>query len=374
MVKKINGNKKMQFIDSFIQLEQMCHMYALSGFEEDLIKFMREQMLQYTKDVRVDKLGNVISRFQGTDSASPTVMIFSHMDEVGFIVRNIDENGFIRFSRVGGIPEKSMPAQRVVLSGSKGRVTGFIGAKSHHLTLPDEKYKVVRVDDSYIDIGISSREEAKSLGITPGVPINYAGYYQEIQNDVILAKSIDNRAGCFTLLQLARLLSSNKQRATIYLVGTVQEEFNIRGAVTAGYVIDPDLAISVDGCQACDTPDLRNYTEIQLGKGPSVCHYSFHGRGTLNGLIPNPKLIQFVTDSAESENLPLQHNVFLGGLTDSSYLAVIREGIPCVDIGIPKRYSHAPIEMASKTDLENTVGLLFTMIHRMDNSLDLSRG
>lgn len=364
----------MSIIKSYQQLETMCNISALSGFEENMIRYFKSEMSQSIDDVRVDKLGNVICRLPGTDPDAPKVMIFAHMDEVGFIVRNIEEDGFVRISRVGGIPEKSMPAQRLLLNSAEGDVFGIIGPKSHHLTPPEDKYKVVTINDSYIDIGVRSKKEAEAMGIIPGVSVTYAGFYQDMPNGRFVGKAIDNRGGCFTLLQLGRLLSQKPHKATIYLVGSVQEEFNIRGVVTAGYTIQPDMAFAIDVCLACDTPDLKDHTAIQLGNGPSVGHFSFHGRGTLNGLIPNPKLLQFVIQCASDEDIPLQHNVFLGGLCDSSYLAVLRDGIPCVDIGFPARYTHAPVEMASKYDLENLVKLLDAVLLRIDETLDLSRG
>jgi putative aminopeptidase FrvX len=290
------------------------------------------------------------------------------------MVRKIDPDGFIRLTRVGGIPEKSLPSQRIILKGKRGDVTGIIGPKSHHLTPPEDKFKVVEIKDLFVDIGAHSKNEAEEMGIYPGTPVTYQGFFEEMPGGQIAGKALDDRAGCFVLLQVLRLLADKDIPATVYFVGSVQEEFNIRGVVTAGFAIEPDLAIGIDICVSSDTPDLKAQSDIHFGGGPVIGHYSFHGRGTLNGLIPNPKLCQFITDVSEKNKIPLQHNVFLGGLGDTSYLAVIREGVPCVDMAFPARYTHSPIEVGSLPDMEQLIQLLTISIEAIDETLDLSRG
>lgn len=361
-------------IENLDQLRQMCNLSALSGHEEDMIAFMKQEMKAYCSDVRVDRLGNVIGALPGTDPNGPKVMLFAHMDEVGFVVRKIDADGFIRLTRVGGIPEKSLPAQRLVIRGSTGDVMGIIGPKSHHLTPPEEKFKVVEIKDLFVDIGAHSKADAEAMGIYPGAPATYAGFFTEMPGSQFAGKALDNRAGCFMLLQVLRLLAGEQLPASVYFVASVQEEFNIRGVVTAGYAINPDMAIGLDICVSSDTPDLRQQSDIHFGGGPVISHYSFHGRGTLNGLIPNPKLVKYITQIAASHEIPLQHNVFLGGLGDTSYLAVIREGVPAVDLAFPARYTHSPIEVASLTDMEDLITLLVHVLKGIDRDLDLSRG
>lgn len=361
-------------IDSLEPLRQMCHISALSGVEEEMIAFMKSQMARYLSDVRVDKLGNVIGRKEGSDPGAPKVMVSAHMDEVGFMVRKVEPDGFVRLTRVGGIPEKSLPAQRVVLRGAKGDVFGVIGPKSHHLTPPEEKFKVVPIHELYVDIGVRSKLEVEAMGISAGTPVTYHGFFQEMPGDQIAGKALDDRAGCFALLQVLRLLAGKDLAATVYFVGSVQEEFNIRGVVPAAFSVDPDVAIVLEVAISCDTPDLVELADVALGAGPVINQYTFHGRGTLCGLIPNPKLCQHMADTAERLDIPVQRAVFLGGLSESSYLAVAREGIPAVDMTFPTRYTHAPIEVASLRDLEQLIVLVAAAIEGMDSKLDLSRG
>ena len=364
----------MTIIDSLDQLRTMCHLSALAGHEEEMIAYLRDEFSKHLADVRVDRLGNVIGCKPGRDPDGPKLMIFAHMDEVGFMVRKIEADGFVRLTRVGGIPEKSLPGQRLVLQGTKGPVTGIIGPKSHHLTPPEEKFKVVQINDLFVDVGAGSRGEAEDMGLYPGTPVTYQGFFEELPGKRIAGKALDDRAGCFVVLQVLRLLSSRQIPATVYFVGSVQEEFNIRGVVSAGFAINPDLAIGVDICISADTPDLKEHSDIHFGGGQVISHYSFHGRGTLNGLIPNPKLRQFLTNIAGKNQIPVQHNVFLGGLGDTSYLAVIREGVPAVDVAFPARYTHSPIEVGSLIDMEQLIRLLALAIEAIDAKLDLSRG
>ena len=364
----------MKPIESVEQLQRMCHIAAVSGHEDEMIAYMQGEMARYVSDIHVDRLGNVIARKPGRSANGPRVMVSAHMDEVGFLVRKVDSDGFVRLTRVGGIPEKSLPAQRLLLRGAKGDIFGIIGPKSHHLTSAEEKFKVAQINDLYVDIGAHSKADAADLGIFPGVPVSYQGFFQEMPGGQVAGKALDDRAGCFVLLQVLRLLAHKDIPATVYFVASVQEEFNIRGAAPAAFAINPDMAIGVDIAVACDTPDLTELADIRFGGGPVISHYTFHGRGTLNGLIPNPKLRTYVTDMAAELHIPVQHSVFLGGLGESSYIAPLREGIPALDLGFPARYTHAPIEVGSRPDMEQLITLLAAALEGIDSRLDLSRG
>ena len=363
-----------RLMEGLDQLRELCNIAALSGHEEDAIVYMKRAMSRYLSDIRVDRLGNVIARMPGKSTDGPKIMISAHMDEIGFMVRKIEPDGWLRLTRVGGVPEKSLPAQRVVLRGGKGDVFGVIGPKSHHLTPADEKFRVTEINDLYVDVGAHSKAEAEAMGLSPGTTVTYHGFFQEMAGGQFAGKALDDRAGCFVLLQLIRLLAGTKLASTVYFVASVQEEFNIRGVVTAAFAINPDMAIGLDVSVSCDTPDLKALSDVRFGAGPVISHYTFHGRGTLNGLIPNPKLRQYITDVAAREKIPLQHAVFLGGLGETSYAAVVREGIPAVDMGFPARYTHAPIEVGSQPDMEQLIALLAAALRGVGPELDLSRG
>ncbi len=306
----------------------------------------------------------------------PTFLIFAHMDELGLIVRKIDGDGFIRFERVGGIPEKTLLGTWVdIHTESGGVVPGLIGTISHHLTPAEKKYVVPSRLEMYIDVGCTSREEVEALGIGVGDGITYRHNFVQLTEDRIAAKTLDNRVGCAMLIQVLSELFEEKPASTVHIVASVQEEFNIRGVWPVFQALKPDAAICIDVTIACDTPELRYLSDVAIGKGPAIGMYEFHGRGTLGGLIPNPKLCRYISQVAEEEGIPTQREVLLGIITDAAFSQHLgEEGVPMASMGVPCRYTHAPVETVSLSDIFLAVRLLVAAARRFDNSLDLSRG
>ena len=230
---------------------------APSGYEGRMAKKMAAYFKECTDDVMQDNAGNVIATFPGTDPNAPKVMVFAHMDQLGFIVRKIEDDGLIQVDRMGGIPEKVLPALKLsIRTIDDNYITGLFGVKSHHQATADEKYKVDVVTSLFIDIGATSYQEVIDLGIHVGCPVIYEPNYYELRNDHITGTAIDNRCGDVALVDIARQLKGKKHPSTICLVGTVWEEFNIRGAVFAARRVKPDLAIGLDVVMCGDTPDL----------------------------------------------------------------------------------------------------------------------
>lgn len=355
------------------RLRELTALPGLAGQEDRVIAYLRKQMAG-ADQVHVDHMGNVTAFVKGTDPAAPTVMVFAHSDELGLVVKRIEDSGFLRVERLGGIPERGLVGLRVVVHGAKGDLPGVVGAKSHHLTPQDEKYQVVPVGRLYIDIGARSKAEAQAMGVRVGTGITYAPAFERLGPDLVSAKALDNRAGCWTLLRLLDALQAKRPPCSVYLVSPVQEEFNLQGLFPAANRIRPDLAICMDITPATDTPDLAGTGDIALGKGPVLTTYTFHGRGTLAGLLPNPKLVDFVAEVAESAGIPFQYGVFMGGLTDASYLHLIGDGIPAIDIGFPCRYTHFPVETCSLSDLDEVLRLLLALLGRLDRLPNLARG
>ncbi len=360
-------------IDLAATLEELAKIPAPSGYEDPMIKRMRSGFEQSGLPVRVDRLGNVIATVREAQPGFPNVTIFAHMDEVAFLVRKIEPDGFIRLQRMGGIPEKSMAGQHIVFLADGEPVEGVIGTKSHHMTEDAEKYQVVPIKNAYTDIGACSREEVLSRGISIGTPAVWYPIFRRM-GDRVQVKAIDNRAACTILLALADLSGSWGGGAGISLIASVQEEFNIRGVITAIRQVRPDLILCMDITPAHDTPDTSYLGEVELGKGPSIGMFSLHGRGTLNGLIPNPKLVRFVEATAERAGIPHQRAVFLGGLTDASYAQLEGEGIPALDLAIPARYTHSPIETCSLNDMRGMIELIRRSVEDIPQGFNLARG
>ena len=275
------------------RLQELTALAAPSGYEDPVMRVMRREMGRMAGDVRVDRLGNVIARLPGPAGGGKPIMVFAHMDELGFVVRKIEPDGFLRVERLGGIPERIAPGRAVHIVTPGGNVLGVVGMRSHHYTRPEEKNVVVPVQDLYVDVGASSADQVAAMGVAVGNPICYAPFFH-VQGDRVMAKTLDNRAGCEVLLETLERVAGLARLRDLVFVGTVQEEFSLRGVLPTFPVIQPEVAVALDVAVACDTPDLRSVSDTRLGGGPVVSLYTFHGRGTLGGLIPNPKLVAAV--------------------------------------------------------------------------------
>ncbi|MBC8535785.1 M42 family metallopeptidase [Feifania hominis] len=348
---------------------------APSGYESAMAFKMREYFLKYTDDVVIDRVGNCIATFPGTRPDAHHVMAFAHMDSLGFIIRRIDDDGYIRVDRLGGIPEKVLPASPVKICREDGAgwIDGTFGVKAHHTTSPEEKFRVNTLPELYIDIGAKSAEEVRAAGIEVGCPVVYRPAFQQLLGTHVAGTSIDNRSGCTALIKMASLLAGQAHECTVHLVGTVWEEFNLRGAMMANRTVKCDIGICVDGSSAADTPDMRSASNLTLGGGPVVKKYSFHGRGTLNGLIVNRPLLEHALATAERHGLPCQRAAGIGGLTDAAYLQLENDGVACIEIGSPCRYAHSPNESADVFSIEKTGELVGAMLLELRADFDPKR-
>lgn len=355
-------------------LERLCTAPAPSGYEKECAYLWRDMMAPLTDETRLDRNGNVICTLRGTDEKAPSIMVFAHLDTLGFIVRRVEEDGFIQVDRLGGIPEKVLPGLRLAIRTVDGRfVSGVFGNKAHHATSADEKYKVDVVTSLFVDVGASSREEVNAMGIDVGCPVIYEPHFSMLGEDKACATALDNRGGLAAMVQAAELLHEHRPCGTVHFVGTVWEEFNIRGAVFAARALKPDISLCLDVVLAGDTRDLSSRYENRVGFGPTVNYYSFHGRGTLNGTLPHEGLSLLAHRAAAEESIPVQRFASLGIITDSAYVQMEGEGIACLDLGFPARYTHTPVEVCSISDVENLGRLVAAMATRINADFDLNR-
>ncbi|MEO0383934.1 MAG: M42 family metallopeptidase [Pseudomonadota bacterium] len=354
-------------------LEALMLIPGLSGHEERVAKAIRARLDEIGLAHRTDRLGNVISTIEG-DSDAPSVLLFTHIDQLGFIVRKITDDGFIKVERLGGVPERALAAQPVLLCVGEGRdVSGVITNKAHHATAPDEKYQVVRAPELVIDAGFASKEDAIRAGVQIGTPIVYQPRVATMGEHHVVGTSVDDRAGCAVQLAVAEALAKRTGGPTVYFVFSVQEEFNLRGAVVAAQNLKPDMAIQIDLMLATDTPDMADRGDMLLGGGPGISLYSFHGRGTLNGVIPHPAMVKLMEETAMSNDISLQRSSQVGVLTDLSYVQLLGEGVASIDVGFPMRYSHSANEMCDLRDLEALKTLLTRAITAISPDFSLSR-
>jgi endoglucanase len=309
---------------------------------------MAEMLKPYADEIQIDRLENIIATKKGASKA-PKIMLAAHMDEVGLMVKTITKDGFLQFSKIGGIDDRILPAQRVVVHTKKTTYPGVIGSKPPHIQKEDERKKIIAYDDLFIDIGAENKDTALQMGVAVGDPIAFDVQYTKFSGDVAMGKAFDNRAGCATMVEAMKLLQ--KTECTVCAVGTVQEEVGLRGAATAAFGVDPDLAIALDVTIAGDVPGVREYdTSVKMGKGPALTISD-------SGLITHPKILRWLTETAEKENIPYQIESGLLGSTDAARISLTRQGIPSGNISIPTRYIHSPVGILNLKDIENCAKL-----------------
>ena len=361
-------------MDIMKTLQDLMLTPAPSGYEKEIAYKLAGYFRPFCEDVRIDKVGNVIAKVAGRDPSLPRAMVFAHMDQLGFIIRRIEPDGFIQVDRLGGIPEKVLPGlQLLVRSEDEQWFPGVFGPKAHHATSAEEKYKVDPVTHLFIDMGATSAEDVRRLGIHVGCPVIYKPAFENLFGTRVTGTAVDNRGGCAALVSIAERLSENPPACDVFLVATVWEEFNLRGAMMAARTVKPDLAIMLDVTLAGDTRDLRSRFEDVLGVGPCVQLYSFHGRGTLNGTLPHEPLFRLAKETAKENDLPLQRFASLGIITDAAYLQLEQEGVACLEMGFPARYTHTPTEVCDVRDIEALAKLVSAMVRRVDKGFQLER-
>ena len=345
------------------RLEKYCLTTATSGREEPMMRQITEDLRAYTQDISVDSFGNVMARFEAASPTEDTLMVFAHTDQLGMVVTKIEDTGFLRVVRLGGVPERVLPGSVVkILAHSGDVITGVMGTPPHHLTPENMKYTVPTIDRAYVDIGASSAAQVEALGIQVGDHVAYEPRFERLAGNRVAATALDDRGGCAVLVGLAESLAKKPAAVNVVLVGTVQEEFNLRGAMIAAEQIKPVAAISLDLVAAGDTPEMGAPNGVEVGKGPVMGLYSFHGRGTLNGVIPHPGLVEMVEKSAAKGKIPLQKHATVGLLTDASYVQFVNGGTPSIDLCWPTRYTHTGVELCSLDDLEGLQTLITAVV------------
>jgi endoglucanase len=337
-------------------LEQLSNACGVTGREEEVRNLMIKLMKPYVDKITVDNFDNVIALKKGKQT-SPKVMLAAHMDEIGLMVKTINKEGFLQFAKMGGIDDRILLAQKVIVYTKKGPLQGIIGSKPPHIQKEEERKKIVTYDELFIDIGAESRENANSMGVAVGDPIGFDVKYSQIGKDTVIGKAFDNRAGCAVMIETLNQLE--KTDCTIFAVGTVQEEVGLRGAGTAAFGVDPDVALALDVTVAGDVPGVKEFdTSVKMGKGPALTISD-------SGLIANPKVLRWLREVAEAAKIPYQLETGLLGTTDAARISLTRQGVPSGTICIGTRYIHSPVSMMSLTDAENSAKLTTAAIQNI---------
>jgi putative aminopeptidase FrvX len=338
-------------------LQELTDAHGVSGFEEEAVTVMKKH-IHGADEIVFDKLGSIIAKKVGT-ADRPRIMIAGHIDEIGFIVKEITSEGYIKFLPLGGWWGHVALAQRVIVKTMKGDVPGIIGSKPPHILTDEERKKVLDFKDMFIDVGVSQGFDVKALGIRPGDPIVPDSKFQVMGNpDLYMNKAFDNRLGAAAAVAVFNEFAKIKHPNTIYAVGTVQEEVGLRGAGTAAHIVDPDVAFIADVSISGDSPDSQ-MTFGKLGSGPSITVFD-------GSMIPNRKLRDLVVDVAEECKIPYHFAALERGGTDGGRIHISRAGVPTIYVGAATRYIHSHTSILHKGDFENLVKLLTEVIKRLD--------
>ncbi len=340
-------------------LEQLSNASGTPGNEEEVRAIVR-QHLDGLVEFSHDGLGSLVCRKQG-GNASPLVMLAGHMDETGFIVRYLTNEGFVKFHPLGSWWEHTLLAQQVTIKTVKGDVPGIIGAKPVHHLKEGERKNVLDVEAMFIDVGAGSKREAmEEFGISPGDHIVPRTVFTTLRNPrFVSGKAFDDRVGVALFVDALRALGTAKHPNTICGVGTVQEEVGTRGAGTAAHQVSPDVAIVLEGSPADDLPGSKaDEAQGVLGKGPQIRLFD-------PTMITNRKFSQFVVETAQACRLPYQVAVRISGGTDARPIHLHRTGVPTIVLGVPVRYAHSHVGVLSLDDYEHTLQLLRELIKRL---------
>jgi putative aminopeptidase FrvX len=330
-------------------LQKLSNAHGVSGSEGSVYAVIKKELKGHVDEIREDAMGNLIAIKKGNKFK---VMLAAHMDEIGLMVKFVDEKGFLRFVALGGWYGPTLYNQRVILHSTKGPVYGVIGGKPPHMMDDEERKRGVKIDDMFIDVGATNRQEVEVLGVDVGTPVTIDREFVELGNGRVTGKAFDNRAG---VAMLIKTLKEVESPLTIFGVFTVQEEVGLKGARTSAYALDPDCAIATDVTIPGDHPGIEmKDAPVEMGKGPVVTIVDSSGRG----LIANRKIVSWLKEAADKNSIPVQLEVGSGGTTDATAIHLTKGGIPSTTVSIPSRYIHSPVEVIDLRDLEAGVNLL----------------
>ncbi len=340
-------------------LKELTEAHGISGYEAPVRAIVRKH-LESLGELSQDKLGSVICRKIGSQEG-PRVMLSGHMDEIGFMVKHVTKEGYLKFLQLGGWFDQVLLGQRVIIKTRKGDVVGVIGAKPPHLLPPDERTKVVEKKDMYIDIGATNKADVEEAGVRVGDPVvPRADFVRLATGKTYLSKAFDDRIGTALVISALQNLQENDHPNTVYGAVTVQEEVGLRGARTSAWVADPDVAIVLESDIAGDVPGIQDeVSAVKLGAGPSILMYD-------GSMIPNGKLRDFVIDTAAELGIPVQLSYVERGGTDGGAIHVHKIGVPTIVLSVAARHIHSHGAIIHRDDYDNAVKLLTEVIRRLD--------
>ncbi|ULH17056.1 M20/M25/M40 family metallo-hydrolase (plasmid) [Deinococcus sp. KNUC1210] len=333
-------------------LRRLVELTGPSGSEEDVVRRVAEFARPYADSTEIDAFGNVIAIRRAAQEGARQCIISAHMDEIGFRVRKIEADGFLRLEKVGGSDDRILPAQRVWVRTRTDRLLGVIGTKSAHLLGDADRTSVVPYAQLYVDIGARSAAEVDGMGIAIGDPVGFVGDLAELGKGSgrYTAHALDDRAGCALLLTLLERLHQESPPVTLIAVFSVQEEVGLRGVEALARHLQGDVALAIDMTAADDTPEIAGHT-LRLGAGPTIKVMDF-------STLAHPAIRRGLLGAAGRADLNVQHEILKGIGTDAGALQYLGKGVPTGAVSVTNRYTHSPVEVLDQADLEGAVELI----------------
>ncbi|MCC5909882.1 MAG: M42 family metallopeptidase [Clostridiaceae bacterium] len=330
---------------------------GVSGNESDVAELIKKYFQEYVDNIEIDKLGNLICFKKSSKENANKIMLAAHMDEIGLMVKDVDDKGYIKFTNIGGIDQRTLLCQEVIIHGSE-KIYGVIGVTPPHLTTNEERNKALTIEDLTIDVGLDKDEVDKVIKI--GDIITFKRSITFLLNDWVAGKALDDRAGIVALLVCLKELKNLKHDVDVYCVATSQEEVGTRGAITSTYGVNPDIGIAID-VGFGKTPELNKFDTIEMDKGPAI---------TMGPNI-HPKLFKKLKEVAKENFIEYQIDVEPGKTgTDAAAIQVSQEGVATGLLSMPLRYMHTSVETISLKDIEKTGKLLARFIISL-NEVDM---
>ncbi len=342
------------------RLRELSDAFGVAGHEEEVRELIRGMAAPHVDGCEVDPLGNLIcSRGEG-----PVVMLDAHMDEVGFLVRWIEVDGFLRLSPVGGWDERVPLGHRITIRTRTGRkILGVIGAAPPHILSQEERKKAVPIEDLFVDVGARDREEAEDMGVRIGDPATIHYPFAVIKGGYVTGKAFDDRAGCAVALEVLERTAKEELPFKLVVNFAVCEEVGLRGAKAAAFRIGPRVALALEGTIGADIPGVPEAKQpVRLGRGPAITVAD-------RSLIVPRRMVEFLERVAEEEGIPYQYKLPIYGGTDAGAIHLERGGIMAGVVAVPCRYIHSPVSTLSLDDLEATVRLVVGFLRRVEELL-----
>jgi putative aminopeptidase FrvX len=345
-------------------LEELSNAFGVAGFEDEVRERIQTRITPFVDEVRTDALGNLLASRKGNGEL--TLLLDAHMDEVGFIIKWIDEKGYLRFTPLGGWDYRILPSHRVEIQTRTGEKRyGIIGSVPPHILKEEERKQPIAIENLFIDVGASSRQEAAKMGLRIGDPLTIHSPFAKLCSDYVVGKAFDDRAGCTVLIEVARQLAETKLDIDIVFAFVIGEEIGLRGARTAAYQIDPDFALALEGTIGADMPGVPEESQpVRIGRGPAITVAD-------RSIIVSRRMIQALERAAAEEDIAYQYKLPTYGGTDAGAIHLSRAGVLSGVVSVPCRFIHSPNSTLCVGDLEDTIRLVTKFVQTLPGPLSV---